>query len=66
VKSIVPTELLPPEIPSTLQVTLALESPCNVAVNCWVAPGKTSAESGDMLSENTMTVALAVPDGFPE
>ena len=56
----VPTELLPPLTPSTLQVTAVLEMPCTVAVNCCVPAGGSAALSGETLKVNTLICTLAL------
>jgi hypothetical protein len=43
---IVPTVVLPPNIPSTAHVTAAFEVPVTAAVNCCVPPVATVAELG--------------------
>src|SRR5438876_896764 len=46
---IVPTVALPPLTPFTCQVTAVLAVFCTVAVNCWVPPVATVADSGEIV-----------------
>jgi hypothetical protein len=54
----VPTEVLPPLTPFTVQVTFVLLLPVTVAVNCWVCPNLTVAAVGLIV---IATVCLLVP-----
>ena len=57
---IVPTELLPPAIPSTDQLTVWLEVPATVAENVTPPPSVTEAEGGlTVTKELTVTVRLS-------
>jgi hypothetical protein len=47
---IVPTVVLPPVIPLTLQVTAVFDVPVTVAVNCRVADVMTVADDGETLT----------------
>jgi hypothetical protein len=49
-------------VPVTLQETLVLEMPLTVAVNCWLPPITTCAETGAMLTDTgPLTVTVAWP-----
>ena len=58
----VPTELFPPALPSTDQVSTGLDRPCAEALNCCVAPGARTTPLGDTERLKTVTGELALAD----
>src|SRR5581483_1572647 len=59
----VPSVELPPEMPSTLQVTPELTGPLTVAVKDWMSPGNRVATVGDrVITMGLATLSCALPD----
>ena len=53
-------------LPATLHETLVLEVPPTVAMNCWLLPITTCAETGAMLTDTgPIMVTVARPDLVP-
>ena len=63
-----PPAVLPPENPSTLQVTVWLELPLTAAANCWVPPIAMVAAAGVMTTggDKTVSVVVAVSELPPQ
>jgi hypothetical protein len=59
---IVPTEVLPPAVPSTDQVTPVVATPWMFALNCCDPPGANRVPAGEIERLRTVTAAAAAPD----